>query len=368
MSATGPRRDTARMQPGLEQQLLRRLSLDALRGFEAAARRRSFTDAANELGLTPSAVSKQVRGVEQALQRPLFLRSPGGLRLTADAQPLLHAVQCSLERLGMAAAQVAGLQRRTVRMTTWPSFASLWMAPKLDEFVRSHPGIDITLDGSVEEMSLERDGFDLALRLMHDPRHDEMHLPLGIEQTLLVASPTVAAGIRAPQDLLTQTLLCFWDPAERFPWMHWPHWFSVLGLPPPPPAQRLVQFTSHELAVRAAEEGVGVAIARTPALLHVLAQRRLVNVLPDHRAAGQHYGLVTARPHALPAAVKVFSEWLLGTLGADAARWDSDRPASDARTAAGPTPDGVRRSAANGRRQGHGGAARPCSSAEESPS
>lgn len=309
------------MQPGIEQQLLRRLSLDALRGFEAAARRLSFTGAADELGLTQSAVSKQVRGVEEALQRPLFLRSPRGLQLTAEAQPLLHAVQTSLEQLGTAVAQVTGCQRQAVRMTTWPSFASLWMAPKLEEFTRCHPELDITLDGSVESLSLERDGFDLALRLMREPRRDAMHRPLGIEQTMLVASPSVAASIRTPQDLLGQTLLGFWNPAGRFPWMHWSHWFAALGLPPVAAAQRLIQFTSHELTVRAAEEGAGVAIARTPALLHVLARRRLVTVLPDRRIAGQHYGLVTARPHAPAAAVQLFSDWLLGTLTADAACW-----------------------------------------------
>lgn len=306
----------------LEQQLLRRLSLDALRGFEATARRLSFTAAGRELGLTQSAISKQVRGVEDVMQRPLFLRTPRGLQLTDEAQALLEAVQHSLGQLGQAVAQFAGGRRESVRVTTWPSFASLWMAPRLQEFTHQHPGIEVTLDGSAASLSLERDGFDLALRLMREPRDDALHRPLGTEQTLLVATPALAARIRTPRDLAAQTLLGFWEPAERWPAMHWTHWFARLGLPATL-APRQIQFTSHELAVRAAEEGAGVAIARTPALLHVLAQRRLVVVLPEHRIAGRHVGLVSARPQAATPAVHLFSDWLLGRLAADAARWDA---------------------------------------------
>lgn len=292
---------------------LRGMSLDALRGFECAARHMSFTAAAEELCLTQSAISKQVRSLEDALGVALFVRGNRGLALTASGRVLRDAVSQALEQLGEAVTQLSAPARAMVAVTTTPSFAALWLVPRLARFLADAPAIDVRVDASEAMVNLARDGFDLAIRLR---RPDEAAAPLLRERLMLVAAPSVAARLREPADLLSATLLVYHDPAERFDWMSWQHWFGRLGLAPRP-AQPCLYFSRYEHVVQAAANGAGVAIGRAPLVLPPLAAGALAVVLPDCVADGMAYELVGTGTET-PAVMR-FREWLLRELAADIA-------------------------------------------------
>lgn len=300
--------------------VLRRLSLEALRGFEAAARSMSFTDAADELGLTQSAVSKQVRSIEDALGRDLFVRSARGLQLTDQAADLLRATQNALDGLGAAIERMLGAPMRSVRVTTWPSFASFWLTPRLERFTSEHPDVEITVDGSPGTLPLDHAGFDLALRLVRPPLPDSTHRWLGTEEVHLVAAPSVARRIRRAKDLCAHTLLAFRDPEQRYPWMSWSRWCERLGIAPGSHF-RTIQFTSHEMTIRAALGGSGVAIGRTPAVLQHLIRGDLEPVLPQHLVGGLAYCLVTSATKEPSSHALAFMSWLVHEIDADTRRW-----------------------------------------------
>ena len=143
-------RDPARLPP-----------LDLLAAFESAARHLSFTRAANERFVTQSAMSRQIQALEQDLGVALFRRHHRALTLTDDGQRLHAACAAVLAHLRDTVAQIRAPQRREVlSLTTTPGLASLWLIPRLPRFTRTHPGIDVRLDTSLEWRDLRADGFD----------------------------------------------------------------------------------------------------------------------------------------------------------------------------------------------------------------
>ena len=176
---------------------LRAMSLDTIRGFESAARHLSFTAAAEELHLTQSAVSKQVKSLEDALDTALFLRGGKGLSLTPEGRQLFEAARAALTQLAAAVDGLLSVERLSVSVTTTPSFAALWLAPKLAKFQTLEPAIDVRVDASEARVNLEREGLDLAVRLNPPQSAGEGTPTLLQEQALLVAAPAVAARAAA---------------------------------------------------------------------------------------------------------------------------------------------------------------------------
>lgn len=206
------------------------MSLDAIRGFESAARHLSFTAAAEELCITQSAVSKQVKSLEDALGMALFLRGGRGLSLTPEGRQLYEAARASLAQLATAIDRLLAVDRVSVSVTTTPSFAALWLAPKLAKFQALEPAIDVRVDGSEARLKLEREGMDLAVRLSPLQAGAEGPPPLLQEQVMLVAAPAIAARIACAADILHAPLLVYYDPAMRFSWMSWTAWYERLVL------------------------------------------------------------------------------------------------------------------------------------------
>src|SRR5204862_3818958 len=139
----------------MDAQRIPRLSLDLLRGFRAAARHLSFTRAAQELFVTQSAISREIRTLEQQLGRPLFRRVNRGLELTKAGEELYRAVDEALERIDAAALRVSGAIR-TLSVTTTVAMASTWLVPRLPRFARLHPEIDMRVMASNDWVDLER--------------------------------------------------------------------------------------------------------------------------------------------------------------------------------------------------------------------
>ena len=145
-------------------------SLDLLRGFEAAARLLSFTRAAQELHVTQSAVSRQIKTLEEQLGVRLFRRLNRALLLTEEGQALSHAVAGALSGIEQAVTRLTGLaENRPITLTTTVSFAALWLVPRLARFRAAHPHTDVRLSASNELVDLGREHFDLAIRFC-EPR------------------------------------------------------------------------------------------------------------------------------------------------------------------------------------------------------
>lgn len=143
----------------------RPIALAPLRGFEAAARHLSFTLAAQELNLTQSAVSRQIAALERQLGKALFVRRIRALELTAAGTRLQQAVRQTLAAVDQCVDEIRGAGAgRRVTLSTYPSFASLWLAPRLAQFQREHPGIEIRLDASDRLVDLQAEDVDLAIR------------------------------------------------------------------------------------------------------------------------------------------------------------------------------------------------------------
>ncbi|HEX5687706.1 MAG TPA: LysR substrate-binding domain-containing protein [Ideonella sp.] len=300
--------------------LLRTLSLDALRGFEAAARRLNFTLASDELCVTQSAVSKQIKSLEEAIGQTLFVRGARGLSLTPAGRALYSGVAPALQQLAQALEPLVNRERQTVSITVTPSFASLWLAPRLAAFHHEHPSIDVRVDAAESNLALEREGFDLAVRLAQsgesgaDP--DPLCRRLTQERLMLVAAPSLAGHVRSAEDLRRLPLLVFHHAVERHPWMSWSHWFSELGLARHA-GQPVLQFSQYEHVIRAAIEGAGVAIGRAPLVLPCLQTRQLQVVLPEVQADGLDYLLLMSERSVQRAQVQTLAAWIERTLATD---------------------------------------------------
>lgn len=296
---------------------LRHLSMDALRGYESAARLQSFTLAAEELSLTQSAISKQIRSLEEVLACQLFVRGARQLQLTPEGKVVLQGVQQALSALEASIGRLLQEGKETVVLTAWPSFVSMWLLPRLGKFREVDPEVNVLIDSSESLASLERDGYDLAIRLPADPLASPHAKRLGTEQAFLVASPEVASKIHRPQDLLEQTLLVYGDPRGRFPWMAWSEWFSRLGLDHPM-GMKSVQFSQYDHAIGAAVQGAGVAIGRTPSVTSSLKKGKLKIVYPEHRIAGLHYYMLFSEQSVANKSVLKLADWIESELSNEA--------------------------------------------------
>ena len=138
-----------------------RLSLDLLRGFRSAARHLSFTRAAQDLFVTQSAISREIKTLEEQLGQPLFRRVNRTLQLTPAGEELYRIADETLAQLDIAVERIAGAGK-LVAVTTTPALASLWLAPRLPRFNRVHPGIDVRVVASNDKPNLERDQLDIA--------------------------------------------------------------------------------------------------------------------------------------------------------------------------------------------------------------
>jgi len=299
---------------------LRHISLDALRGYESAARLLSFTRAAEELSLTQSAISKQIRSMEEVLSCQLFVRGARQLQLTSEGEVVLQGVQQALNALESSIGRLMPGHIETVTLTAWPSFVSMWLVPRLIRFRQIAPDVNVIIDSSEGVSNLEREGYDLAVRLPVDPLASPLARRLGTEEAFLVASPEVAESIKTPEDLLAQTLIVYDPGRSRFPWMSWSEWLARLGLGHGL-GKKTVQFTQYDHAIQAAVQGGGVAIGRTPSIMSALREGRLQIVFPQHRIVGLHYYVVFAEQSLANAAVQLLAEWIQQELAAEAVQF-----------------------------------------------
>lgn len=293
--------------------LLRLGCLAPLHGFEAAARHRSFTLAAEELSLTQSAISRQIQGLEDQLGVSLFVRKPRQLVLTAEGEKFLMAVQAALKELSTAVRSLQATERRPVTLTTTIGIAALWLVPRLSRFLAEHPEIDVRISANNRLVDLRRDGIDLALRYVPAAQAAAGSHYLFGEEFFPVATPEVLGELahRPPcgDDIARLTLLNFDDPTPE-PWLGWPSWLEKFGIPDARP-KAVLHFNHYDQLIAAAVAGQGLAIGRSALLGEPLASGRLQALAQPYRHRSlRHYYLAEAIERDRPE-VAVLRDWLL---------------------------------------------------------
>ena len=290
-------------------------SLDLLTGFEAAARHLSFTKAGEELFLTQSAVSRQIKELEDQLGVALFHRRHRALVLTdagqqfyAAAAQVMTTMRSATERL-----RAQSGRKRPLSVTTTHSFAALWLIPRLAGFTRTHPGVDVRITADTRVQDLERDGLDLAIRHGPPSLAGPNAVRLFGERVFPVCSPKLlkANPLREPADLKNHTLLQYDDPDARHPWLHWKTWLEVAGIPDLRPAGTL-SLSGFEQIIPAAVAGHGVALGRSPLVKDLLAEKKLVAPFKTTADPARAYFVIPSKAAASRPEVQEFIEWLKG--------------------------------------------------------
>ncbi len=287
-------------------------SLDLLQGFEAAARHLSFTKAGEELFLTQSAVSRQIKELEDQLGVPLFHRRHRALTLTEAGQQFHAAAAQVMTTMRSATSRLrAQSGRKTLSVTTTNSFAALWLIPRLAGFTRTHPDVEVKITAETRVQDLERDGLDVAIR--HGPASlaGANAIRLFGERVFPVCSPKLLKKLplREPADLKNHCLLQYSDPEGRHPWLHWKSWLEVARIPDLRPASTL-SFSGYDQIIPAAVAGHGVALGRSPLLKDLLAAKELVAPFKSSADPARAYFAITSRSAAGRAEVTGFIDWL----------------------------------------------------------
>jgi len=298
----------------------RPLSVGNLRAFEAVARRLNFSEAADELHLTQSAVSRQIKGLEDELGSPLFSRGTRHVELTSDGSTLLRAVAPWLDRLDASVRQIRQTRgRRVVSLSTFASFASLWLIPQMEAFQRAHPDIDIRVSATDKMADVDDPDLDLVLRYSNREQAGPNALRLFGEMLTPAISPLLAEQIRsgqAPpldraQDLAHHTLAEEDDNRPSAEFLSWRYWLEHHGQPRLQPRRWLyLNFTYQQ--VQAALAGQGVALARVPLVAEQLERGELVEPFgPAGRLGSPYvYWLIVSTASRARAEVRQFCDWV----------------------------------------------------------
>lgn len=289
--------------------------LDLLLGFEAAARTLSFTKAAAELSLTQSAVSRQIRALEESLGVSLFQRHIRALALTGEGRVLLRSVEAVLTQLqDTTNALRAEVGTRHLTVTTTSGFASLWLIPRLSRFTAMMPDIDVRISATHQVVSLERGAADVAVRYA---RHDAVPgdaVRLFGEEVMPVCAPALTRKpkrLRRLEDLANHTLLHLDTSSGILDWETWATAEGLNGLK----GVASLRFDSYEQLIQAARMGQGVALGIKSLVGDLIARGELVVPFGQSMHSQRAYYVLRAAngrlQHEHPAPhVDAFVAWL----------------------------------------------------------
>ena len=288
--------------------------LNALRVFEAAARHLSFTKAAEELHVTPGAVSQQIKALEDFLQAPVFRRHKRTLLLTDEAQASLPILREGFDKLveaGEILARKADAGRLTVSVA--PSFASKWLVPRLDRFQEIHPEIDVWVSADMNVVDFAVDEVDIAIRYGSGSYTGLVTEHLMAEKIVPVCAPQLLTGdnpIKTPEDLVHHTLLHDSGNDKDPSCPTWPMWLKAAGVDHKT-GDRGLKFNQSSLVIEAAVAGKGVALAKAALALADLEAARLV--IPFDLTTPTEFSYYVVHPPSKSSspAVKAFMAWVL---------------------------------------------------------
>jgi LysR family glycine cleavage system transcriptional activator len=294
--------------------------LSALRVFEAAARHRSFTRAAEELGVSQAAVSWQVKALERRLEQVLFLRRPKEVALTAPGERLARAATEALTTLRAAVSELAEIGDNVLSLTTTGSFATQWLAPRIAGFQQQHPNIALRLDATARRADLMREPVDAAVRPGSGDWPDLESVFLFPAAVTVVCTREFAArygGLSQPEDLIDAPRIGLADD--------WRAWFATAGV-------RRETFPAPTLAAKQQTFEVGSALTGRVAALaspiyfaKELSDGRLIQPLKTMMHFELGYWLVYRKDRRRAPKIVAFRNWLRATIAADPATADNAR-------------------------------------------
>src|SRR5580698_1275902 len=286
-------------------------SLNGLRAFEAAARHLSFTNAAAELNVTQTAISHQIRRLEEELGIRLFVRQNRALALTAEAKDYLPGVRAAFNDLRLATDRLLRKDNEHVlTISTLASLAAKWLLPRLSAFQEAHPGIDVRITTSTALVDFKSGDVDAAIR------YGRGHWPglradwLTADQLFPVCSPALLTGnrpLRRTEDLVHRTLLHTSGGYDD----DWRLWLTAAGQPSDISKQRGLSFDLILMTVQAAIDGLGVALGRTTYVEGDIAKGRLVVPFKMALPADAGFYLVSPQARAESPKLSAFRQWLL---------------------------------------------------------
>ena len=290
--------------------------LNSLRAFEVAARRMSFRDAASELNVTPSALSYQIRQLEDHLGVPLFVRMNRAVALTAAGERLRPGLRDAFERMREAVKRAVPAGNDDVLVvSTGPAFAAKWLAPRVWRFMEAHPDIELRISASLRLVDFADGAVDCAIRfgpgrypgLAVDALFDEAVLPL--------ASP--ALGVATSADL-AKTRLLHDDSTSFLPNAPgWPDWLRLMGFDEVD-GLRGPRFSHADHPLDAALDGAGVALGRLSLAMRDIRAGRLVAPFDGYIPAAANFHFVAPEANLPLPKVQRFREWLAEETGAEA--------------------------------------------------
>jgi LysR family glycine cleavage system transcriptional activator len=284
--------------------------LIAVRYFEAAARHLSFTKAAQELHVTHSAISHQIKALEEWLGTPLFRRLNRSIVLTEAGQAYVRPVREALEKLGDASRALKSREQTgTLTVSVMPSFAAKFLVPRLGGFRRAHPDIDVRISAAERLVDFSREDVDVGLRYGRGNWPGLRIDRLMRENLFPVCSPKLRRGpvpLKAPADLLNHTLMHDSDWPESM----WVRWLAAAGVK----ADNLkpaLSFNYSSLMIQAAIDGLGVALAQEALVRDDLATGRLIRPFDIDMPSDYAYYVVSPEATAERPKVAAFRTWLL---------------------------------------------------------
>lgn len=284
--------------------------LPALRAFEAAARYDSFSRAAEEVHLTPGAISHQVRALEQELGITLFARHGKRITITEQGQRFATTIRKALTEIALATeALKVDARHKRLAISALPSFAARWLAPRLWKFIDLHPDTEVNLQSSSQLQDLAREQIDVGIRfglgqysgMVVEKLMDDYYYP--------VASPRYRQGKlpKTPQDLAQCTLLRM-DLGEA-----WQPWFAAAGVSLPEPSSGL-RIEDASMVLRSASDGQGIALTRHAIALQEIASGDLVRLFDVVVLCPNAYYFACTPEAMNKPQVQAFHQWLLAEI------------------------------------------------------
>jgi LysR family transcriptional regulator, glycine cleavage system transcriptional activator len=285
-------------------------SLNGLRAFEAAARHLSFTNAATELNVTQTAISHQIRRLEEELGIRLFVRQNRALALTPQAKDYLPGIRAAFNDLRLATDRLLRKDNdRVLTISTLASLAAKWLLPRVSMFQEAHPAIDVRITTSTALVDFKSGDVDAAIRYGRGHWRGVRADWLTADELFPVCSPALLAGnkpLRCPKDLAHHTLLRTSGAYDD----DWRLWLTAAGLPADIAKQPGPTFDLILVTVQAAIDGIGVAMGRTSYVEADIAKGRLVVPFKITLPADAGFYLVSPEGRADPPKLAAFRQWL----------------------------------------------------------
>ncbi|ACM27344.1 LysR family transcriptional regulator [Agrobacterium rhizogenes] len=282
------------------------LPLNALRVFEASARHGSFTRAGMELRVTQTAISHQVKALEEVLGITLFKRLPRGLALTDEGHALLPVLTDAFRRMSATLSQLEeGNFDEILTVGVVGTFAIGWLLPRLTSFKTQHPHVDLRLKTNNNRADMVLDGLDFFLRFGDGAWHGTEAIHLMDAPLSPVCTPALSEGLHTPADLANLDLLRSYRIDE------WPLWFRAAGAAPP--NLRGWMFDSSLTLVEAAARGVGAALVPVAMFSEEIEAGRIIQPFPITVLTGS-YWLTRLKSRAETASMKTFRQWLMAEM------------------------------------------------------